>query len=133
MARRADRALVNRAAQMRLGLRFRFFAHDRSRALRARIFPLEELGGPPRRTRKASTQAPRPPPVSILEAVRERVSEEAAERLSVLKKTEMAAAAEQLLAATDWLPPLLRTAKTEDRARAPDGAQGADFCSQAAE
>ncbi|WP_186467832.1 hypothetical protein [Bradyrhizobium stylosanthis] len=65
--------------------------------------------------------------------MRERVSEEAAERLSVLKKTEMAAAAEQLLAATDWLPPLLRTAKTEDRARAPDGAQGADFCSQAAE
>ncbi|MET4177261.1 ParB family chromosome partitioning protein [Bradyrhizobium sp. LA6.1] len=69
----------------------------------------------------------------ILEAVREAVSGEAAERLSSMKKVEMAAAAEQLLAPTDWLPAVLRTAKTEVQARAPDGAQGADFCSQAAE
>ena len=69
----------------------------------------------------------------IVEAVREGVSEEAAERISGMKKVEMAAAAEQLLAATDWLPSVLRTAKTEDQARAPDGAQGREFCSQAAE
>ncbi|KRQ15942.1 ParB/RepB/Spo0J family partition protein [Bradyrhizobium manausense] len=69
----------------------------------------------------------------ILEAVREGVSEVAAERISGMKKTEMAAAAEQLLAATDWLPPLLRTAKMDDRVGAPDEAQRNDFCSQAAE
>lgn len=69
----------------------------------------------------------------ILEAVREGVSEEAAERLSGLKKAEMAAAAEQLLAATGWLPALLRTARTEDQADAPDMAQGDDLRSQAAE
>ena len=40
----------------------------------------------------------------ILEAVRDGVSEEAAERLSGMKTTEMAAAPEQLLAATGWLP-----------------------------
>ncbi|MGY2808726.1 hypothetical protein [Bradyrhizobium sp. USDA 4506] len=61
------------------------------------------------------------------------VSEEAAERLSGMKKAEMAAAAEQLLAATDWLPSLLRAPKTEDQADAPDRAQEQDFCSQAAE
>ncbi|WP_193560923.1 ParB/RepB/Spo0J family partition protein [Bradyrhizobium sp. MOS001] len=69
----------------------------------------------------------------ILQAVREGVGEEAAERISGMKKVEMAAAAEQLLAATDWLPPLLRTAKTGDKVGLPDGAQGHDFCSQAAE
>ena len=69
----------------------------------------------------------------ILEAVREGVGEEAAERLSGLKKVEMAAAAEQLLAATDWLPALLRTPKTKDQASAPDETQVRDFCSQAAE
>lgn len=41
--------------------------------------------------------------------------------------------AEQLLAATDWLPPLLRTAKTERQADAPDEAQGNDYCLEAAE
>jgi ParB family chromosome partitioning protein len=46
----------------------------------------------------------------IGEAVREAVSEEAAERIAALKKTEMAEAAEQLVAGTGWLPPLLRTA-----------------------
>ncbi|MCP1744033.1 hypothetical protein ABIF65_005700 [Bradyrhizobium japonicum] len=69
----------------------------------------------------------------ILEAVREGVSEEAAERLSGMKKTEMAAAAEQLLAATDWLPSVLRTANAEDRVGAPDRTQSHDFCSEAAE
>ncbi len=47
----------------------------------------------------------------ILEAVREGVSEEAAERLADMKKFDMAEAAEQLLIATEWLPALLRTAK----------------------
>jgi ParB family chromosome partitioning protein len=49
----------------------------------------------------------------ILEAVREGVSDEAAERMANMKKVDMAEAAEQLLAATDWLPPLLRTAKAQ--------------------
>ncbi|WP_063694291.1 ParB/RepB/Spo0J family partition protein [Bradyrhizobium stylosanthis] len=70
---------------------------------------------------------------NILQAVREGVSEEAAERLSGMKKAEMASAAEQLLASTDWLPSMLRTAKAEDQAGAPDSAQGREFCSQAAE
>lgn len=69
----------------------------------------------------------------ILEAIREGVSEEAAECLSGMKKTEMAIAAKQLLAATDWLPPLLRTAKTEYPTGASDEAQGHDLRSQAAE
>ncbi len=47
----------------------------------------------------------------ILEAVREGVSEEAAERMADMKKFDMAEAAEQLLVPTDWLPALLRTAK----------------------
>ncbi|HEX4184189.1 MAG TPA: ParB N-terminal domain-containing protein [Caulobacteraceae bacterium] len=46
----------------------------------------------------------------ILEAVREGVSVEAAERLAGLKKPDMAEAAEQAVAGTRWLPPLLRTA-----------------------
>ncbi|MER9140300.1 ParB/RepB/Spo0J family partition protein [Mesorhizobium sp. M0830] len=45
----------------------------------------------------------------ILDAVREAASEEAAERLSDLKKQPMAQAAEQLLAGTGWLPAALRT------------------------
>lgn len=45
----------------------------------------------------------------ILDAVREAVSEEAAKRLSDLKKQPMAEAAEQLLAGTGWLPAVLRT------------------------
>ena len=45
----------------------------------------------------------------IAEAVCEGVSPEAAERISPLKKGEMAQAAEQLLAGTRWLPALLRT------------------------
>jgi len=45
----------------------------------------------------------------ILAAVREAVSDEAAERLAGLKKQPMAEAAETLLAGTGWLPHLLRT------------------------
>ncbi|MDQ0507235.1 ParB/RepB/Spo0J family partition protein [Xanthobacter agilis] len=47
----------------------------------------------------------------ILAAVREAVSDEAAERIAGLKKPEMAQAAEQLLAGTGWLPTVLRTAR----------------------
>lgn len=47
----------------------------------------------------------------ILEAVCEGVSRQAAERMAGMKKADMAEAAEQLLAPTDWLPPLHRTAK----------------------
>lgn len=52
----------------------------------------------------------------ILAAVREAVSDEAADRLANMKKHEMADAAEQLLAGTGWLPALLRTplAQPED-------------------
>lgn len=45
----------------------------------------------------------------ILAAVREACGNEAAERIADMKKAPMAEAAEQLLAKTDWLPPLLRT------------------------
>ncbi|MEI9420802.1 ParB/Srx family N-terminal domain-containing protein [Mesorhizobium sp. Cs1299R1N1] len=48
----------------------------------------------------------------ILAAICEAVSEEAAERLAALKKQPMAEAAEQLLAGTGWLPPLMRTEPT---------------------
>jgi ParB family transcriptional regulator, chromosome partitioning protein len=64
----------------------------------------------------------------ILQAVREGVSDEAAERMADMKKVDMAEAAEQLLAATDWLPPLLRTAK----AQTPAVGEGAAY-SEAAE
>ncbi|NTF47048.1 ParB/RepB/Spo0J family partition protein [Rhizobium rhizogenes] len=45
----------------------------------------------------------------ILAAVQEAAGDEAADRLAAMKKQEMAEAAEQLLAGTGWLPPLLRT------------------------
>ena len=48
----------------------------------------------------------------ILDAVREAVGIEFTERMADMKKQDMAEAAEQLLAATDWLPPLLRTPRT---------------------
>jgi ParB family chromosome partitioning protein len=48
----------------------------------------------------------------ILEAVREGVSDEAADQMANMKKQDMAEAAEQLLAATGWLPPLMRTPRT---------------------
>ncbi|MEY9543183.1 ParB family chromosome partitioning protein [Bradyrhizobium diazoefficiens] len=69
----------------------------------------------------------------ILEAVSEGVSGEAAERMVDMKKVDMAEAAEQLLAATDWLPSLLRTAKPQERADAPSDAQDGDSYSEAAE
>lgn len=47
----------------------------------------------------------------ILAAVCEGVSDEAAEQITGLKKSDMAEAAEQLLAGTGWLPSLLRTAR----------------------
>ncbi len=47
----------------------------------------------------------------ILAAVREALGDEAAERIADKKKVEMAEAAEQLLAGTGWLPPVLRTAR----------------------
>ena len=45
----------------------------------------------------------------ILAAVREAVSDEAADRIASMKKQPMAEAAEQLLAGTGWLPVLMRT------------------------
>jgi ParB family chromosome partitioning protein len=45
----------------------------------------------------------------ILAAVREAVSDEAADRIAGMKKQPMAEAAEQLLAGTGWLPSLMRT------------------------
>jgi ParB family chromosome partitioning protein len=48
----------------------------------------------------------------ILEAVQEGVNVEAADRLSGMKKADMAGAAERLLAVTDWLPVPMRTSKT---------------------
>lgn len=44
----------------------------------------------------------------ILEAVREGVSEQAAQNIASLKKQQMAEAAEKLLADKGWLPDLLR-------------------------
>ncbi len=49
----------------------------------------------------------------ILEEVREAVSEDVASRPSSMKKAAMTEAAEQLLAGTGWLPPLLRTPSSE--------------------
>ncbi|MGM4954123.1 ParB/RepB/Spo0J family partition protein [Bradyrhizobium barranii] len=69
----------------------------------------------------------------ILEAVCEGVSGEAAERMVDMKKVDMAEAVEQLLAATDWLPSLLRTAKPKDRSDEPNETQSGDAYSQAAE
>ncbi|MCC8970034.1 ParB/RepB/Spo0J family partition protein [Bradyrhizobium brasilense] len=69
----------------------------------------------------------------ILEAVCEGVSGEAAERMVDMKKVDMAEAAEQLLAATGWLPSLLRTAKPKDQSDGLGEAQSGDAYSQAAE
>ncbi|MCP1913810.1 ParB family chromosome partitioning protein [Bradyrhizobium elkanii] len=70
---------------------------------------------------------------NILAAVREGLSEETAERLSAMKKADMALAAEQLLAATGWLPSLLRTAASQGQAGLQSEAQGSEPHSQAAE
>jgi ParB family chromosome partitioning protein len=56
----------------------------------------------------------------ILDAVREAVSIEAAERMADMKKQAMAEAAEQLLVATGWLPALMRTpGAAQERAQPP--------------
>ena len=56
----------------------------------------------------------------ILDAVREGVSDEAADRMADMKKPDMAEAAEQLLAATGWLPALMRTPRAvQERAEQP--------------
>ncbi|WP_234050608.1 MULTISPECIES: ParB/RepB/Spo0J family partition protein [unclassified Xanthobacter] len=65
----------------------------------------------------------------ILNAVREGVGDEAAERIAGLKKAEMAQAAEQLLAGTGWLPSVLRTARPLSR----DAESEAGAIAQAAE
>ena len=49
------------------------------------------------------------PKARILEAVTEGVSREAAENLAKLKKDALAAHAEERLAGTGWLPPILRS------------------------
>lgn len=69
----------------------------------------------------------------ILEAVCDGVSGEAAERMSDMKKVDLVEAAEQLLAATDWLPAVLRTAKPQEQSDAPNAGQGDDAYSEAAE
>ncbi|MFG1295685.1 ParB/RepB/Spo0J family partition protein [Xanthobacter variabilis] len=65
----------------------------------------------------------------ILAAVRDGVGDDAAERIAGLKKTEMAQAAEQLLAGTGWLPNVLCTARPAWSDVAPE----ADAYLQAAE
>ena len=49
----------------------------------------------------------------IVEAVSEGVSEDAARRIADMKKSDMVQAAEELLAGTGWLPPVLRTPKPD--------------------
>jgi ParB family transcriptional regulator, chromosome partitioning protein len=61
----------------------------------------------------------------ILAAVREAVSDEAADRIASIKKQPMAEAAEQLVAGTGWLPTILRTSEPAwltEQAAEPDAA-----------
>ncbi|ODM75711.1 ParB/RepB/Spo0J family partition protein [Bradyrhizobium elkanii] len=69
----------------------------------------------------------------ILAAVREGVGGEAAERLTNMKKADMAQAAEQLLAATGWLPSLLRTAAPHAQTDLQSEAEGGEPHAVAAE
>lgn len=77
----------------------------------------------------------------ILAAVRQAVGDEVAERLAKLKKPEMAAAAEQLVAQTGWLPMCLRTPVLPDQTEpdaslalpAPEGTDGLPDLPEAAE
>ncbi|WP_288994971.1 hypothetical protein [uncultured Gemmobacter sp.] len=59
----------------------------------------------------------------ILAAVRDALGDEAADQIADRKKPEMAEAAEQLLAGTGWLPPVLRTGRpawlADERQEAP--------------
>jgi ParB family chromosome partitioning protein len=59
----------------------------------------------------------------ILDAVREAVSIEAAERMADMKKQDMAEAAEQLLVATGWLPALMRTPRALQERAEPSQAE----------
>lgn len=61
----------------------------------------------------------------IVQAVRDGVSEAAAERIASMKKQPMAEAAEQLLAGTGWLPVLLRTPKVGEADAGLSGAPAA--------
>jgi len=75
----------------------------------------------------------------ILTAVREAVSNEAANRMADMKKQDMAEAAEQLLVGTAWLPALLRTppagqgSAEHQQAESVTEAKDTDSCSVAAE
>jgi ParB family chromosome partitioning protein len=78
----------------------------------------------------------RVPKARILAAVREAVSDEAADRLVSLRKGEMATEAEALLAETGWLAEPLRTPGDPEAvtAEAPDAESGeADEANEAAE
>jgi ParB family chromosome partitioning protein len=72
----------------------------------------------------------------ILDAVREAVSIEAAERMADMKKQEMAETAEQLVVATGWLPALMRTPRAVQERAEPsqaDAVTGTNAYSVAAE
>jgi ParB family chromosome partitioning protein len=60
----------------------------------------------------------------ILDAVREAKGDDAAGRLAALKKPDMAAAAEELLASSLWLPPVLRSRPRDEEPQPDAGAQG---------
>jgi ParB family chromosome partitioning protein len=74
----------------------------------------------------------RVPKARIVEAVREAVSDEAAEQIESLKKQPMAETAEQLVIGTGWLPVLLRTPAVV-QSKAPDETYDDDALSVAAE
>ncbi len=63
----------------------------------------------------------RVPKARILEAVREAKGVAASELIDHLKKSEMAAEAERLLADTGWLPEPLRTPEIESEPTASEG------------
>src|SRR5258708_35542671 len=64
----------------------------------------------------------------ILDAVREAVSDEAADRMADMKKQDMAEAAEQVLAGTGWVPALLRTPEPARPTKQQAGAPGTPHC-----
>ncbi len=65
----------------------------------------------------------RVPKALILAAVREGVSGNAANHIASSKKSDMARAAERLLAATSWLPEVLRTPQPEGADRSEPAAE----------
>ncbi|QTH22474.1 ParB N-terminal domain-containing protein [Rhizorhabdus wittichii] len=67
----------------------------------------------------------------IAKVVNEAVSPEAAERITPMKKPDMAEAAEQLVGATGWLPAIMRTPEPEPEASAqPSEAEAPDTGAQ---